>query len=117
MALATLLAGLLPAAIAWVGQLIVDAVVAAIQAPAETKEAATRLTLFYVLCEAGLVIFMTGVQRRYLSSLVEPPAVGASASGPARRTRTNHTATSATAIAYWVATVPQAEPAMPQPSP
>lgn len=63
MALATLLAGLLPAAIAWVGQLIVDAVVAAIQAPAETKEAATRLTLFYVLCEAGLVIFMTGVQR------------------------------------------------------
>ncbi|MCB1666333.1 MAG: ABC transporter ATP-binding protein, partial [Pseudomonadales bacterium] len=63
MALATLLAGLLPAAIAWVGQLIVDAVVAAIQAPAETKEAATQLTIVYVLCEAGLVIFMTGVQR------------------------------------------------------
>ncbi len=63
MALATLLAGLLPAGIAYVGQLIVDAVVAAIQAPAEAKEAATSLTIYYVLCEAGLVVFFTGVQR------------------------------------------------------
>ena len=63
MAVATLLAGVLPAAIAYVGQLIVDAVVTAIQAPSESKEAATRLTIFYVLCEAGLVVFITGVQR------------------------------------------------------
>ncbi len=63
MAVATLMAGVLPAAIAYVGQLIVDAVVAAIQAPPETREAATDLTIFYVLCEAGLVVFITGVQR------------------------------------------------------
>lgn len=63
MALATLAAGLLPAAIAYVGQLIVDAVVTAIQAPPETKAAATDLTIFYVLCEAGLVVLITGVQR------------------------------------------------------
>ncbi len=63
MAVATLLAGVLPAAIAYVGQLIVDAVVAAIQATPETREAATDLTIFYVLCEAGLVVFITGVQR------------------------------------------------------
>lgn len=63
MAVATLLAGVLPAAIAYVGQLIVDAVVAAIQAPSESKEAATQLTIFYVLCEAALVVLITGVQR------------------------------------------------------
>ncbi len=63
MAVATLFAGLLPAAIAYVGQLIVDAVVAAIQAPAGEKEAATNLTIFYVLCEAALVVLITGVQR------------------------------------------------------
>ncbi|MDP1932231.1 MAG: ABC transporter ATP-binding protein [Gammaproteobacteria bacterium] len=63
MAVATLLAGVLPAAIAYVGQLIVDAVVAAIQSSPGEREAATDLTIFYVLCEAGLVIFITGVQR------------------------------------------------------
>jgi len=63
MAVATLVAGILPAAIAYVGQLIVDAVVAAIQATPETREAATDLAIFYVLCEAGLVVFITGVQR------------------------------------------------------
>ncbi len=63
MAFATLLAGVLPAAIAYVGQLIVDAVVAAIQALPEAREAGTDQTIFYVLCEAGLVVFFTGVQR------------------------------------------------------
>ncbi len=63
MAFATLLAGVLPAAIAYVGQLIVDAVVAAIQALPEAREVATDQTIFYVLCEAGLVVFFTGVQR------------------------------------------------------
>ncbi len=63
MAFATLLAGVLPAAIAYVGQLIVDAVVAAIQALPEAREAASDQTIFYVLCEAALVVFFTGVQR------------------------------------------------------
>lgn len=63
MAASTVLAGVLPAAIAYVGQLIVDAVVAAIQAEPEAREAATDLTIFYVLCEAGLVVLITGVQR------------------------------------------------------
>lgn len=63
MAVATLIAGILPAAIAYVGQLIVDAVVAAIQASPATRDAATDLTIFYVLCEAGLVVLITGAQR------------------------------------------------------
>ena len=63
MALATLAAGLLPAAIAWVGQLIVDAVVTAIQSDGELRDAATSDLLRYVLVEAGLVVLMTGAQR------------------------------------------------------
>src|SRR5690606_8818791 len=63
MALATLFAGLLPAAIAWVGQLIVDAVIAAIQAEGEAQAEARAAVLRYVLYEAGLVVLFTGVQR------------------------------------------------------
>lgn len=63
MALTTLLAGVLPAGIAYVGQLIVDAVIAAIQAAPELRQEATDQAIFYVLCEAGLVIFITGIQR------------------------------------------------------
>ncbi len=63
MAVATLLAGLLPAAIAWVGQLIVDAVIAAIQSEGVARTAARDDVLRYVLYEAGLVVLMTGVQR------------------------------------------------------
>ncbi|MDX1492175.1 MAG: ABC transporter ATP-binding protein [Pseudohongiellaceae bacterium] len=63
MAMTTLLAGVLPAGIAYVGQLIVDSVVAAIQAAPGERDAATDQAIFYVICEAGLVIFITGVQK------------------------------------------------------
>mgnify|MGYP006396501185 FL=1 len=63
MALATLAAGLLPAAIAWVGQLIVDAVVAAIEADGAARDALQAQLLQYVLIEAGLVVLMTGAQK------------------------------------------------------
>jgi ATP-binding cassette subfamily B protein len=63
MALATLFAGLLPAAIAWVGQLIVDAVLMAIQAEGESRELAKSDLLRYVLVEAGLVVLMTGALK------------------------------------------------------
>ncbi|MDT8428670.1 MAG: ABC transporter ATP-binding protein [Pseudomonadales bacterium] len=63
MAFATLVAGLLPAAIAWVGQLIVDAVIAAIQAEGPAQLEARNLVLRYVLYEAGLVVLFTGFQK------------------------------------------------------
>lgn len=63
MAMATLFAGLLPAGIAWVGQLIVDTVVAAIDATGEAREAQTTLLLQYVILEASLVVLLTGAQK------------------------------------------------------
>ncbi len=63
LAVTTLLAGILPAGIAYVGQLIVDSVVAAIQATPDARTVATNQAIFYVLCEAGLVVIITGVQR------------------------------------------------------
>lgn len=63
LAVTTLFAGILPAGIAYVGQLIVDSVVAAIQATSDARPAATNQAIFYVLCEAGLVVAITGVQR------------------------------------------------------
>lgn len=63
MALATLVAGLMPAAIAWVGQLIVDAVVAAIQAEGAEQTAARNDVIRYVIWEAGLVVLLTGAQK------------------------------------------------------
>jgi len=63
MAMATLFAGLLPAAIAWVGQLIVDTVVAAIDASGEARDQHTRQLLQYVVLEAFLVILLTGAQK------------------------------------------------------
>ncbi len=54
----TLVAGLLPAAIAWVGQLIVDAVVAAINGEGDAQEAIT-----YVIWEGGLFLAVTAAQR------------------------------------------------------
>ena len=58
LALLTLIAGLLPAAIAWVGKLIVDAVVAAASEGAEPQAA-----LLYVAVEAGLVAALAAAQR------------------------------------------------------
>jgi ATP-binding cassette, subfamily B, bacterial len=63
MALVTLAAGLLPAAIAWVGQLIVDAVVSAIAAEGDARETLKSDLLRYVLIEAGLVVLMTAAQK------------------------------------------------------
>lgn len=54
----TLVAGLLPAAIAWVGQLIVDSVVAAINGGGDSRTAVR-----YVLIECGLFLAVTAAQR------------------------------------------------------
>lgn len=60
----TLLAGVLPAAIAYVGQLIVDAVVAGAAAPSDTvRDAAVSEALTWVALEGGLVAAMAGAQR------------------------------------------------------
>lgn len=59
----TLVAGLLPAGIAWVGQLIVDAVVAAFNAWQATGEADTGEVLQWVALEALLVVALAAVQR------------------------------------------------------
>ena len=63
MALSTLAAGVLPAAIASVGGLFVDAVATAIQADGVQAEQARGDVLRYVLIEAGLVVLMTGAQK------------------------------------------------------
>ncbi len=58
----TLAAGLLPAAVAYVGKLIVDAVVAAMAQEQPTREA-LRALLELVALEALLVAFLAGAQR------------------------------------------------------
>ena len=60
---ANLVAGVMPAAIAFVGQFIVDSVVTAVQQAGEARDQARSDVLFYVLLEAGLVVVMTGAQR------------------------------------------------------
>src|ERR1700676_4348378 len=59
MALLTLAAGLLPAAVAWIGAQIVDAVVAARNAAGRDVGRVLRL----VLLEGGLVAALAGTQR------------------------------------------------------
>ena len=61
--LANLVAGVMPAAIAFVGQFIVDSVVTAVQQSGDAALQARDDVLFYVLLEAGLVVIMTGAQR------------------------------------------------------
>jgi ATP-binding cassette subfamily B protein len=61
--LLTLAAGLLPAAVAWVGALIVDAVVAAIAAEPGMREPLTGHALLLVAAEGGLVAALSGCQR------------------------------------------------------
>ena len=63
MAATTLVSGVLPAAIASIGGLFVDAVASAIQSTGDAAEAARSDVLFYVLVEAGLVVIMTGAQK------------------------------------------------------
>jgi ATP-binding cassette, subfamily B, bacterial len=59
LALLTLVAGSLPAAVAYVGSLIVDAVIAATRSPSHDASAVIE----YVLIEGVLVVAMAGVQR------------------------------------------------------
>jgi len=63
MAVTTLVSGVLPAAIASIGGLFVDAVSTAINAQGSEAEAARNDVLRYVLVEAGLVVVMTGAQK------------------------------------------------------
>jgi ATP-binding cassette subfamily B protein len=63
MAFSTLIAGVLPAAIASIGGLFVDAVATAIQSEGAAAEQAREDVLRYVLIEAGLVVLMTGAQK------------------------------------------------------
>ena len=61
--LATLVAGLLPALAAWLGQRIVDAVVAAMRLHAEQAQAPLWPVLKFVLAEAGVLAALAGAQR------------------------------------------------------
>lgn len=63
MAIATLVAGVLPAAIASVGGLFVDAVASSFQQNGGVAEQARSDALFYVIVELGLVVVMTAAQR------------------------------------------------------
>ncbi len=60
---ATLMAGVLPALAAWLGQRIVDAVVAAMQLHAAVGDAPLWPVLRYVLMEAGVLALLAGTQR------------------------------------------------------
>jgi ATP-binding cassette, subfamily B, bacterial len=62
-ALLTIVAGALPAAVAYVGALIVDAVVAAIRAPEAARNAMTQHALLLVVAEGLLVAAIAGAQR------------------------------------------------------
>ncbi len=63
MALATLLVGLLPAAIASVGGLFVDAIAGALGSVGAEAEAARSKALTFVYIEVGLVLLMTAAQQ------------------------------------------------------
>jgi len=63
MAFTTLITGVMPAAIASVGGLFVDAVITALQATDVGSEQARSDALYYIFLEAGLVVLMTGAQR------------------------------------------------------
>jgi len=63
MALTTLVSGVLPAAIASIGGLFVDAVVVAVQEGGDLSIESRNTVLYYVMLEAGLVVLMTGAQR------------------------------------------------------
>ena len=59
----TLVAGVLPAAVAWLGQLIVDSVVAAIAQHQLAGSAESGTVLWLVAAEAGVVALIAGSQR------------------------------------------------------
>ena len=61
--LLTLIAGALPAAIAWVGQLIIDGVVAALEFPADGRSEALERVYWLVGLEALIVATLAAAQR------------------------------------------------------
>ncbi|MCL7939950.1 ABC transporter ATP-binding protein/permease [Halomonas sp. ATCH28] len=63
LALCTLVAGVLPAVAAWIGQLIVDAVVAAMELHRDSGEVDWWGVLRYVLAEAGVIATIALAQR------------------------------------------------------
>ncbi|MFU8821586.1 MAG: ABC transporter ATP-binding protein [Gammaproteobacteria bacterium] len=63
LAVVTVLAGVLPAAIAYVGALIIDAVVGAARLYQETGTAQYREVMTFVVLEGGLVAALAGAQR------------------------------------------------------
>ena len=63
LAVCTLVAGVLPAVAAWIGQLIVDAVVAAMAHHGETGEVEWWPVLRYVLAEAAVIAAIAMAQR------------------------------------------------------
>ncbi len=63
LAVLTLVAGVLPAAAAWVGRLIVDAVVAAGELQRQTGAADTSRVLLFVAVEAAVIATLAGAQR------------------------------------------------------
>jgi len=63
LAVVTVLAGALPAAIAYVGALIIDAVVAAARIYQDSGTAQYREVMTFVLLEGGLVAALAGAQR------------------------------------------------------
>ena len=63
MALTTLVSGILPAAIASIGGLFVDAVASAFQETGNSAQQMRSEALYYVFLEAGLVVLMTAAQR------------------------------------------------------
>lgn len=62
-ALLTLVAGVLPAAVAWIGQLIVDGVVTAMGQHQQTGSADTSFVLLFVAAEAGIIALIAASQR------------------------------------------------------
>ncbi|PLX82433.1 MAG: ABC transporter permease [Desulfuromonas sp.] len=62
-AVLTLVAGVLPAAVAWIGKLIVDGVVAAIALNQQAGGADVAAVLWFVAAEAGVVTLIAGAQR------------------------------------------------------
>jgi len=63
MAITTLVSGILPAAIASIGGLFVDAVASAFQETGNSAQQMRSEALYYVFLEAGLVVLMTAAQR------------------------------------------------------
>jgi len=62
-AVLTLVAGVLPASVAWIGQLIVDGVVTAMGQHQQIGSADTTFVLLFVAAEAGVVALIAGTQR------------------------------------------------------